>query len=325
MASVKPRGRYWTARIRKPGINLHKTFDTKAEAEAWSAAEEAKIEAGEWKPPSATLTIADLFDRYSREVSPHKGNPEFDTYRLVALAKMLRGPVESCDAARLAEWRDERLKQVSPGSVNRELGLIGAVFTRAIKEWRLPIAVNPVHQIMRPRNPPHRTRRVTDAELAVVVRQLGWDRVSAPETLYQWVAWIACLGLETAMRRGEMLSMTWANVHDRHVHLPKTKNGHARNVPLSSGARALFGLLERGEGQIVPLKPNTFEQYWIRAVKATGIKDLHMHDLRHEATTRMAPKFRDAMELSRVTGHRTLAALQMYYHPDVEDLSRKLD
>ena len=54
---------------------------------------------------------------------------------------------------------------------------------------------------------------------------------------------------------------------------------------------------------MVPLKPGTFETYWIRAVRKTGIEDLHFHDLRHEATTRISSEVRQrAMELSSGDG-----------------------
>ena len=122
------------------------------------------------------------------------------------------------------------------------------MFKRAKMEWRLPIEpANPAHQIIRPAsNPPHRERRVTDDELDTVVRQLGWDETAAPDLLTEWVAWCATwFALQTAMRRGEILSMEWKHVKERYVHLPITKNGDARNVPLSSKGRELFGLLHR--------------------------------------------------------------------------------
>lgn len=325
MATITARGQYWRARIRKGGLDLNRTFDSLLEAEAWVAAEEASIDAGQRQAPSSDLTVADLFDRYAREISPSRSDPEAEVRRLRALSRMFGGKVADLDAGKIAEWRDKRLREVGAASVNRDIGLLGAVFKRAKMEWRLPIESNPAHQIIRPPNPPHRERRVTDDELDTVVRQLGWDETAAPDLLTEWVAWCARFALQTAMRRSEILFMIWKNVFDRHVHLPKTKNGDKRDVPLSSQARALFGLLHRGQGRIIPLKPGTFETYWIRAVRATGIEDLHFHDLRHEATTRMAPKFRDAMELSRVTGHRSLQALNGYFHPSVESLADKLD
>lgn len=51
--------------------------------------------------------------------------------------------------------------------------------------------------------------------------------------------------------------------------------------------------------------------------------DLHFHDLRHEATSRLAEKL--AMhELMKVTGHKSSRMLGRYYHPRAEDLAKKL-
>ncbi len=52
--------------------------------------------------------------------------------------------------------------------------------------------------------------------------------------------------------------------------------------------------------------------------------DLHFHDLRHEATTRLAEKL-EMHELMKVTGHKTTRMLARYYHPRAADLAKKLD
>jgi len=51
--------------------------------------------------------------------------------------------------------------------------------------------------------------------------------------------------------------------------------------------------------------------------------DLHFHDLRHEATSRLAEKL-EMHELMKVTGHKSSAMLARYYHPGAEDLAQKL-
>jgi integrase len=82
------------------------------------------------------------------------------------------------------------------------------------------------------------------------------DRLQALSSRRGWPLGqhILLCAVETAMRRGEILGMEWQHVHERHVHLPRTKNGTARNVPLSSRARALIGLLQRREGRVVVLR-----------------------------------------------------------------------
>lgn len=65
-------------------------------------------------------------------------------------------------------------------------------------------------------------------------------------------------------------------------------------------------------------------QAWDHAVKRVGIENSHFHDLRHEATSRMAEKLLNVIELASVTGHKDLRMLKRYYHPRAEDLARKL-
>ena len=69
---------------------------------------------------------------------------------------------------------------------------------------------------------------------------------------------------------------------------------------------------------------NAFKLAWQRAVKRAKLPDLHFHDLRHEAASRLAEKLSNVLELSSVTGHKDLRMLKRYYHPRAEDLAKKL-
>lgn len=79
-----------------------------------------------------------------------------------------------------------------------------------------------------------------------------------------------------------------------------------------------------GEGRVFNITENAFKPAWQRAVKRAGLPDLHFHDLRHEAASRLAEKLTNILELSSVTGHRDLRMLERYYHPRPEELARKL-
>jgi integrase len=65
-------------------------------------------------------------------------------------------------------------------------------------------------------------------------------------------------------------------------------------------------------------------QAFNRARKRAGVEDIHFHDLRHMAITRMAEKLPNLIELSAVSGHKSLAMLKRYYHPNPELLATKL-
>jgi len=332
MATFIQRGSSVRAMIRRRGQVLTKTFDSRAEAERWADIEETRIlkgtTAAQIKQSPASATVSDLFDRYAREVSPEKGGARWEAIRLKALAQAFPMPVTALDGAVVAQWRDERLQTVSAATVNRELNLISAVLTRAIKEWRMPLAANPVHLIQRPRQPASRRRRVSPEERADIIKELGWDGQQAPADTREWIAWSFCLALETMMRQGEILRLTWQHVHlDRKFcHLPKTKNGHPRDVPLSSSARALFAMLTPGKpGQrVVPVASGTFGAYFREAVAGAGIEDLHFHDTRREALTTLAPKFGNPMDLGAASGHRDHRSLRIYYEPNPTDLADKL-
>lgn len=149
------------------------------------------------------------------------------------------------------------------------------------------------------------------------------------------------LALETAMRRGELLSLHWENVRlkDRVAYLPMTKNGQSRTVPLSTKAvEVLNGLTRKLYGSVFEgLTANSVKLGFIRAVKRARrvyvegggddpriLVDLRMHDLRHIAVTRLAERLPNIVELAAVSGHSDVRMLKRYYHPNAEALAKKI-
>ena len=132
------------------------------------------------------------------------------------------------------------------------------------------------------------------------------------------------------MSRGEILSVTWENVHleKRYVHLPDTKNGDSRDVPLSPQALELLRDLPRNirSDQVVfRLHFEALKSSWRRACSRAGISDLRFHDLRHEATSRFFDKGLNVMQVAVITGHKDLRMLQRYTHLRADEVARKLD
>ena len=138
---------------------------------------------------------------------------------------------------------------------------------------------------------------------------------------------LVLVAIETGMRRGELLSLTWDNVHlDKNwVHLPMTKNGESRDVPLSPKARDILGSLPRDiSGKVFPIHFEGLKSLWRRAMRRVELDDLHFHDLRHEATSRFFELGLNVVEVAAITGHKDLKMLQRYTHLRAEDLARKL-
>lgn len=129
----------------------------------------------------------------------------------------------------------------------------------------------------------------------------------------------------------------------RTVTLLNTKNGEKRIVPLSTEAiRILSGLVRRIDGEVWGVKPRTIAISFARAVSRARaayekeceekkekpdpsfLADLHFHDLRHEATSRLFEKGFNPMEVSAITGHKTLQMLKRYTHLRAEDLVERM-
>jgi integrase len=111
----------------------------------------------------------------------------------------------------------------------------------------------------------------------------------------------------------------------RTAFLPETKNGESRAVPLSSRAAAVLESLPRTDDpRVFKTTTQAVKLAWKRACKRAGIKDLHFHDLRHEAASRLAEKLPNLIELAAVTGHKDLRMLKRYFHPRASDLAKKL-
>lgn len=338
MATLQKRGRAWRAIVRKQGKVTSATFDTKAQAEEWATKTEAKILEGGTVEQAVRAVATDgitfeaLGRRYADEVSVTKKGARWERCKIPTFARdyeLFRRPATAITGPDMAKWRDDRLKQVKPDTVRRELIMISSVFSWTIKEWDVGVVVNPCRLITRPKSAPPRTQRVSERERETIALALGWDGVSQPIDARQWAAFAFYLGIETAMRKGEILSLTWDNVHmrERYVHLGETKNGDERDVPLSKRAIALLGMLKRRAGgdAVVPIKSGYLDVVFREARDACGLRRVRFHDSRREAATTMSKKLSNVLELSRVTGHKSLQTLMIYYRPDVSYLAGKLD
>lgn len=311
--------------IREGYPDQTKTFDTKADAARWSRSVETEMDKGLFVSitEAQRTTLGEIIERYLREVSPHTKSASEDKYRLTALAKknISKWSMANLSAAKVAEFRDERLKEVSAGTVIRELAYISLIINHARREWGINIP-NPVALVRKPPTPPGRSRTLKREERELLLHELeSTGRKSI------WMRPLVALALETAMRRGELLSLLWVNINfeGRTAYLQDTKNGESRMVPLSVAAVDLLKKLPRTESEFIfPIKSCTVEAAFKRAVNRIGLTNIRFHDLRHTAITNMASKLPNIIELSAVSGHKSLAMLKRYYHPDATALALKL-
>lgn len=321
MASIRKRGRKWLAEVWRNGQREGRSFATKADAAAWALEREAEL-TGKQLPRK---TLGDALADYATKVSPTKRGERWELLRLAKWqrADIARRPLSALGSADIAEWRDDRLKKAAPGTVAREMNLLRSVLEIARKEWGW-INANPMTGVKRPTQPAARRRRVSDDESSRIVLALGYLG-GEPTTISHRIALAWLFALETAMRAGEITGLTWADVNlpGRYVRLPRTKNGDQREVPLSSRAVEIIGLLPRDGAAVFGLGSAQRDALFRKARDATGIADLRFHDSRAEAIWRLSKKL-DVLQLARVIGHRDIKSLMLYFNETATDLAARL-
>lgn len=221
----------------------------------------------------------------------------------------------------IAMWRNNRKKEVKVATLRNEHAIYSAVFTYAMKELFL-IESNVWHTVTMPSKEKSRNQRITDEQQGQLLKALDWDGVTIPDKSKHYVAWAFLFALKTAMRQGEILAMRRADLKDGFVHLPMTKNGESRNVPLSKEAKRLLSLLPLDNDELVPIDKDICCATWVRAKKRANLPQINFHDSRHEAITRMVKVRKSPVEvLAKITGHKTIGILiNTYYNPDAQDL-----
>lgn len=150
------------------------------------------------------------------------------------------------------------------------------------------------------------------------------------------------MALESCMRLSEMFTLEVRQVQlvKRTVFLEKTKNGSKRQVPITSVLHALLEPLlkkrEPGEllfpwwdgdrDRIVMKRVSTrLSRQYARIFSAAGCANLHFHDLRHEATSRLYERTKlSDLEIMKITGHSSLKQLARYANLRASNLSAHL-
>lgn len=354
MATIREKGKHqWHVQIRRSGYPVQtKTLNTKAEAEVWARQIENEMDRGIFvsRAEAESTTLDDALDRYKREVSAGKKGCEQEKFRIKTWREndLALRSLASLRGSDFAKFRDERLAAgAAAATVRLDLAVISHVFTIAAKEWGIPVQ-NPIANIRLPRQNNARERRLAPDEvryLLAAVDDPGESTLAEDgDRRNIYMPALVRVAIETAMRQGEMLALTWTNVDtsSRVAKLPDTKNGTVRNVPLSTAAVEAFKRLPRSiGGRVFVTTASAVKQSWSRAVAraqrnyladckiherepvAGFLDELTFHDLRHEATSRLAEKLA-LHELMKVTGHKDTRMLARYYHPRAEDLAKKL-
>jgi len=331
MATFRKRNYKWQARIQLHGHpTIAKSFHSKSDAVKWARNVESQLYLGTLAPRQTMPRLSSIIERYLLEVTPIKKGATQEHYRASQLMKTKLAAlfIDKITGEVVAQYRDQRLTEVSNNTVRLELAFLSVVFEQCRKEWGLALS-NPVKQIRMPKPGKPRQRRLEAGEEEAL---LAACKSSGAHYLHSFVV----LAIETGMRFGELAGVIRANVNfeKRTIYLPDTKNGEPRTVPLSTRAlNAIHALPTSINGRLFGVKAGSIRSAYLIAVQnaqatrpdsVTFLRGLRFHDLRHEAVTRLFEKGLNPIEVGMVSGHKTLSMLQRYTHLRSEALVAKL-
>jgi integrase len=325
----------WRVQVRRKGKYVSETFLRRGDAELWGRSVETKIDRGEplHACGDANATFGDLVELHRKdlaEVGKALGRSKAASLELLS-ARL--GNLKSLELTRerLIEFGRERAKQgAGPVTLSIDLGYVKTVLTHAAAVHGVVaptegvelarVALTRLGLIGRSQE---RDRRPEQHEIDAIIAALeDNDRQTIP------VGRVVRFAIATALRQDEICRVTFEDVCVRTKMLcvrdrkdPRKKVGNDQRIPLLtvSGYSPLDVIEEQrclvgGNGRIFPYKGRSIGTAFRRTCRELGISDLHFHDLRHEATSRLFEAGFSIEQVALVTGHKDWKMLRRYTH-----------
>lgn len=337
MASFVERNGQWRALVRKAGHVKCATFASKAAAKEWARRVEGEIDelraSGVMAPRG--LTLGKLIDRYTEELYPVKPWGRTKTADLARLkddlGELPAGALTSHHFTK--HFRERHAGGAGAVVISAQLGYLVQVLRVARTLWHLDVNVqaavdarSALSSVGLVGKSKRRDRRVSDEELASLIKHFDDQRTDIP------MGDILRFCMASAMRISEVCRLRWADLNKaaktivvRDRKHPKDKIGNDMVVPLLSatGYDAFEIATRQPKGdRIFPHSAKTVSTYVTRAVEELGLKDLHLHDIRHEAISRLFESGYRIEQVALVSGHKDWAQLKRYTHVRAADLHR---
>ena len=307
----------YVAQVRRKGFKtLVKSFRTRTEAKKWGRAVERDWDQGKYIDYSEAqgFTLGEVMQRYIRE-DKHK---QIKSWRMheFRIAILLKDTISDTNLLRLSskhlsEFKDRKRKEVGPSTWNKYLSLISVVIDTARRDWGIYLPNNPVRNADREREPRPRDRTLVDDEYERLLQacdQMKQVRFRRGDTaIHLYLKSMIIFSVETAIRQGELLAMRYDqfNFDKRTLHIPETKNGEPRTIPLSTKAiKVIQSVPRRIDGKVFPLSCDSLKFWFGEAKREAKISGFRWHDLRRYACSLLFEKGLSVPELQLVSGHK---------------------
>lgn len=300
----------WRAQLQREGIRVSKTFATKREAQAWVIEQESK------ETLASKMSLSEAIDRYVKEVSIHKRDAvNQERLRLDAMLHYFGDvPLDSITPDDIGRWRTERLKTVKGSTVLRDSGLYRNLFRVALNEWQV-IKSNPYTGVRLPKTEPARVQIWKWQQIKRVLRagqRVGGKTLEVTQAFH--------IALRTGMRLKEaVMAPACFDRQRRVVDLTSSKTAaKGETVPLSRQGYRLMCKMP-----VFQVSEARASMLFCHLLNNLLIKDLQFRDARATALTLMARRM-DVLTLARISRHKDLKMLLVYYRESPEDISRRI-
>ena len=203
-------------------------------------------------------------------------------------------------------YKTFRLQTVKPATLNRNITTLKRMFNIA-EEWGLmEKSISP--RIKKVKENANRIRFLSRREIRKLLKNCKLP----------YLKMIVLIALNTGMRRGEILSLTWEQVDLEHgfIHLEVTKSGKRRDIPINNLLSNELKKWQRGlQIKHAPLfRVKNIKNSFKTALKKTRIKNFRFHDLRHTFASHLVMQGVDLATISRLLGHSTIDMTMRYAH-----------
>lgn len=284
-----------------------------------------EIDEGRYNFPTRTKAPAfrDFAERYLEHAKQHKRSWKRDAGVVAKLAEFF-GDVRF---DQIKTWDVQRYKAhaaagVQKATVNREVAILRRMFNLAI-QWE-QVEKNPA-----------RGEGVMYAEPERSIYPLSaGEQEALLAACSAHLFPIVVAALNTGLRKGELLALTWGDVDLVRgvLTVRQSKSGRVRHVPLNDAVLDAFrGIEGPRQGPVfrfkgAPIQDNITRSFG-RARRAAGLErvvlDEHgrrqvwprFHDLRHTFATDLVLGGTDIRTTQELMGHATLAMTARYSHP----------
>ncbi|HUZ11781.1 MAG TPA: tyrosine-type recombinase/integrase [Caulobacteraceae bacterium] len=232
-------------------------------------------------------------------------------------------------------WIGQQSGKLKPGTVQRRLSTFNAIVNDAVRSGI--IDRNPSQRADRIKGIEPRQRFVTTEEWQVILdtadkieREHAVEKERRPGRIVGWLRHYVVWALESGMRRAEIHNLTWERIRrvddeTTVVEVVNTKTGKPRFVTCTDEMVDILASLRKldraeGDNRLFPVSLSTLKRSLTALWKATGLRDVRLHDLRRTHATILIQHRIDPRTVAGRLGHSGTTMLARHYAVDLGDI-----